>query len=60
MSISIIEIFKATRLTKGGRLTEATRLIQRALGLVGTPKAKRPSATSFASRSAAYKWPGTA
>ena len=39
MSISIIEIFKATRLTKGGRLMEATRLIQRALGLVGAQKA---------------------
>ena len=38
MSISLIEIFKATRLTKGGRLMEATRLIQRALGLVGAQK----------------------
>ena len=34
--MSIREIFKATQLTKGGRLMEATRVIQRALGLAGT------------------------
>jgi len=39
VSISISEILKATRLTKGGRLLEATRVIQRALGLVGTQEA---------------------
>ena len=37
--MSISEIFKATRLTKGGRLMEATRVIQRALGLASTQKA---------------------
>ena len=31
--MSISEIFKATQLTKGGRLMEATRVIQNALGL---------------------------
>ena len=37
--MSIREIFKATQLTKGGRLMEATRVIQRALGLASTQKA---------------------
>ena len=37
--MSISEIFKATQLTKGGRLMEATRVIQQALGLVGAQKA---------------------
>ncbi len=37
--MSISEIFKATQLTKAGRLMEATRVIQRALGLVGAQKA---------------------
>ena len=37
--MSIREIFKATQLTKGGRLMEATRVIQRALGLVGAQQA---------------------
>ena len=37
--MSISEIFKATQLTKGGRLMEATRMIQHALGLRQTPKA---------------------
>ena len=36
--MSIREIFKATQLTKGGRLMEATRVIQRALGLAGAQK----------------------
>jgi poly(hydroxyalkanoate) depolymerase family esterase len=35
--MSISEIFKATQLTRGGRLTEATRLIQQALGLSSAP-----------------------
>jgi poly(hydroxyalkanoate) depolymerase family esterase len=39
VSISISEIFKATQLTKGGRLMEATRMIQRALGLASRQKA---------------------
>ena len=37
--MSISEIFKATQLTKGGRLMEATRAIQRALGLASAQKA---------------------
>ncbi|HQS30309.1 PHB depolymerase family esterase [Polaromonas sp.] len=35
--MSISEIFKATQLTRGGRLMEATRLIQQALGLSSAP-----------------------
>ena len=37
--MSIREIFKATQLTKGGRLMEATRVIQRALGMASAQKA---------------------
>ena len=57
--MSISEIFKATQLTKGGRLMEATRVIQRALGLVGAQKAPvadappRSSSAAAAPRSAA-------
>ena len=54
--MSISEIFKATQLTKGGRLMEATRVIQRALGLVGAqkaPVAEAPPRPASASRSAA-------
>ena len=54
--MSISEIFKATQLTKRGRLMEATRVIQRALGLVGAkkaPMAEAPPRSASASRSAA-------
>ena len=58
--MSISEIFKATQLTKGGRLMEATRVIQRALGLVSAQKAaagdaapKSASAPQTTPRSAA-------
>ena len=37
--MSISEIFKATQLTKGGRLMEATRVIQQALGMASAPQA---------------------
>ena len=43
--MSISEIFKATHLTKGGRLMEATRLIQRALGQVGAQRTAAGDAT---------------
>jgi poly(hydroxyalkanoate) depolymerase family esterase len=41
--MSISELFKATQLTKGGRLMEATRMIQQALGLGKTAAAGKPS-----------------
>lgn len=47
--MSIREIFKATQLTKGGRLMEATRVIQRALGLATTQKAPAGEAAPHSS-----------
>ncbi len=37
--MSLAEILKATQLTRGGRLMDATRLIQKALGLAKSPSA---------------------
>jgi poly(hydroxyalkanoate) depolymerase family esterase len=44
--MSISEIFKATQLTKGGRLMEATRMIQNALGLARAAHAPADRAPS--------------
>jgi poly(hydroxyalkanoate) depolymerase family esterase len=55
--MSISEIFKATQLTKGGRLMEATRVIQNALGLAkadSAPADQAPPEAAGATRS----WPG--
>ena len=41
MSISLSQIFKASQLTKGGRLMEATRLIQQTLGIGKSAAAAR-------------------
>ncbi len=53
MSISISEIFKATQLTKGGRLMEATRLIQSALGFGKAGSEGRTGPAAQPDRSAA-------
>ena len=58
--MSITEIFKATRLTRGGRLMEATRLIQRALGMSGSPSAARQTPAEGKPRPAARFGAGTA
>jgi poly(hydroxyalkanoate) depolymerase family esterase len=53
VSRSISEIFKATQLTQGGRLIEATRMIQHALGLARTaraPAGKAPQRPAGATR----------
>ena len=57
MSISISEIFKAARLTKGGRLMEATRLIQRALGLAGPVGTQKAPAGDASPRAANAPYP---
>ena len=56
MSMSISEIFKATQLTKGGRLMEATRMIQHALGLSKTQNAP-PGEASPQAADAQYPTP---
>ena len=50
--MSISEIFKATQLTKGGRLMEATRVIQQALGLAKTAKTANAPADRAAPQAA--------
>ena len=54
--MSISEIFKATRLTRGGRLMEATRLIQQALGLSDAAAPASPPPARAKPQKAAGWW----
>ena len=46
--MSLVDILKATQLTRGGRLMDATRLIQSALGLGKPPRAHAAAARNAA------------